>query len=94
MARYRRNDFLIPTLGVLFDGIAIEFAFLLSYALRFKFSLFNLIPLEQDKPPLDAYLYGSLVIIPVWLLIFNSRNCTARAGISNRRMNFLRSCVL
>ena len=73
MAHYRRNDFLIPTLGVLFDGVAIELAFLLSYALRFKFSLFNLIPLEQDKPPLDAYLYGSLVVIPVWLLIFNSR---------------------
>ncbi|MBI4548983.1 MAG: undecaprenyl-phosphate glucose phosphotransferase [Ignavibacteriae bacterium] len=73
MARPRRNDFLIPTLGVLFDSIAIECAFLLAYWIRFKTSFFTFLPLNESTPPLDAYVFGSFVVIPVWLLIFNSR---------------------
>jgi len=77
MAHPRRNDFLIPTLGVLFDGIAIEFAFLLSYWLRFDTRLLSFLPLSEDIPALDAYIYGSLVVIPLWLLLFNSRKMYA-----------------
>lgn len=73
MARLRRNDFLIPALGVVIDGIAIEGAFLFSYWIRFTTSLFTFLPLNEDTPPLDAYIYGSLVVIPVWILIFQSR---------------------
>ncbi|MBI5020959.1 MAG: undecaprenyl-phosphate glucose phosphotransferase [Ignavibacteriales bacterium] len=72
MPNPRRNDFLIPTLAVIFDSIAIELAFLFSYWLRFNTSLLNFLPLTEDKPPLMAYIYGSFVIIPIWLLIFNS----------------------
>lgn len=74
MAQPRRNDFLIPTLGVLFDSIAIEAAFLFSYWIRFNTSVFKFLPLSEEIPPLDAYIYGSFVVIPVWLLIFNSRD--------------------
>jgi Undecaprenyl-phosphate glucose phosphotransferase len=74
MSSPRRNDFLIPTLGVIFDSVAIEGAFLLSYWIRFHTSLFNFLPISEDTPPLDAYVYGSLVVIPVWLLIFNARS--------------------
>ncbi|MBI4809845.1 MAG: undecaprenyl-phosphate glucose phosphotransferase [Ignavibacteriales bacterium] len=73
MSRPRRNDFLIPTLAVLFDIIAIEISFLLSYWLRFETSALNFLPLTEDMPQLDAYVYGSFVIIPIWLVIFNSR---------------------
>ncbi len=73
MAQSRRNDFFIPTLAVLFDAIAIESAFLISYWLRFHTSLLDFLPLSEDTPPLDAYLLGSLVVIPVWLLLFRSR---------------------
>jgi exopolysaccharide biosynthesis polyprenyl glycosylphosphotransferase len=69
----RRNDFLIPTLAVIFDSAAIELSFLFSYWLRFDTSALNFLPLAEDVPPLRAYIYGSLVIIPIWLLIFNSR---------------------
>ncbi len=69
----RRNDFLIPALGVVFDSLAIECAFLAAYWLRFKTSLLTFLPLAESTPPLGAYLYGSLVIIPIWLLLFNSR---------------------
>lgn len=70
----RRNDFLIPTLGVLFDGIAIELAFLFSYWLRFHTNALAFLSLTEDTPPLDAYVYGSLVIIPVWWVVFHSRS--------------------
>jgi len=73
MSLIRRNDFIIPTLAVVFDSIAIEFSFLFSYWLRFKTDVLNFLPLTEDKPPLEAYILGSLVVIPVWLLIFNSR---------------------
>jgi Undecaprenyl-phosphate glucose phosphotransferase len=73
MGRPRRNDFLIPTLAVLFDIIAIEFSFLFSYWLRFETSFLNFLPLTEATPPLDAYIYGSFVIIPIWLIFFNSR---------------------
>ncbi len=74
MAKPRRNDFLIPTLGVLFDGIAIEASFLVSYYLRFNTQLLNFLPLQEEVAPLDAYIFGSLVVIPIWLLLFNTRN--------------------
>jgi exopolysaccharide biosynthesis polyprenyl glycosylphosphotransferase len=73
MAPHRRNDALIPTLGVLFDGAAIEIAFLLSYWLRFKTGLLTFAKIGEEIPPLDAYVYGSLVVIPIWLILFESR---------------------
>ncbi len=74
MAQPRRNDFLIPTLGVVFDALMIEFAFLFSYWIRFNTSTFHFLPLSEETPPLDAYVYGSFIVIPIWLLIFNARN--------------------
>jgi exopolysaccharide biosynthesis polyprenyl glycosylphosphotransferase len=83
MPHSRRNDLLIPTLGVLFDILAIESAFLISYWVRFHTSLLDFLPLTEDIPPLDAYLLGSLVIIPVWLLLFRSRKMYgARRNVS------------
>lgn len=54
------------------DAVAIELSFLFSYYLRFNTPYLNFLPLTEDMPPLSAYIYGSLVIIPVWLLILNS----------------------
>lgn len=74
MARPRRNDFLIPALGVLFDAAAIECAFLLSYWLRFNTPLLRLLSVGEDTPPLGAYVYGSFIVIAVWLVLFRSRH--------------------
>jgi len=73
VVHYRRNDFLIPTLAFLFDIIAIESSFILSYWLRFQTSVLRFLPLTENIPPFDGYLYGSIVVIPIWLMIFNSR---------------------
>jgi exopolysaccharide biosynthesis polyprenyl glycosylphosphotransferase len=72
MAKPHRNDFLIPTLGVIFDAVTIEGAFVLAYLLRFYTRIFTFLPLTEDMPPLAAYLLSSLVVIPVWLLIFEA----------------------
>jgi exopolysaccharide biosynthesis polyprenyl glycosylphosphotransferase len=74
MPNPRRNDFLIPTLAVIFDSAAIELSFLFSYWLRFETTFLNFLPLTEDIPPLKAYIYGSFVIIPIWLMISNSQN--------------------
>ncbi|MFI5252834.1 MAG: undecaprenyl-phosphate glucose phosphotransferase [Bacteroidota bacterium] len=70
MPRQKRNDFLIPALGVIFDAIFIEAAFMLSYILRFNTRIFEFLPLTEDIPPVRAYLLSSLAVIPVWLVIF------------------------
>ncbi len=71
-------------LTVLFDAIAIEVAFLFSYWLRFSTSLLKFLPLMEQTPPLEAYVYGSLVVIPVWLLLFQSRGMYgARRNVSS-----------
>jgi exopolysaccharide biosynthesis polyprenyl glycosylphosphotransferase len=74
MNRQRRNDFLIPLLTVLSDIVAIEGAFLLSYWLRFFSPLTQYFEVELGVPPLTSYIYSSIVFIPVWLLVFNSRH--------------------
>ncbi len=70
----RRGDFLIPFLTVLSDAIAIEFAFLFSYWLRFQSPLVNYLGVkEMGGPPFSGYLFGSFFIAFVWLLLFQAR---------------------
>jgi exopolysaccharide biosynthesis polyprenyl glycosylphosphotransferase len=73
MASKSRKDFLIPLLTVVSDAVALEGAFLLSYWLRFYSPLTAFYPVTLGIPPLDAYVEGSLIVIPVWLLLFNRR---------------------
>ncbi|MBI3585966.1 MAG: undecaprenyl-phosphate glucose phosphotransferase [Ignavibacteriales bacterium] len=77
-----RKDFLIPLVTVISDVIAIEAAFLFSYWLRFYSPLTSTIPVTLGFPPLEAYVIGSLVVIPTWLFLFNSRNMYASRRIT------------
>src|SRR5258706_8187454 len=79
----RRNDVLIPALGVLFDAMAVESAFLISYWLRFDPSLLKILTGGGERPPLGAYLYGSIAVIAIWLILFQSRQMYgARRNVS------------
>ncbi|HEX9615042.1 MAG TPA: hypothetical protein VGA55_06030, partial [Bacteroidota bacterium] len=69
----RRKDFLIPFLAVSSDVLAIEAAFLVSYWVRFHSPLTPSFGVELGLPPLDAYVYGSLFVIPAWVFLFQSR---------------------
>jgi Undecaprenyl-phosphate glucose phosphotransferase len=74
-ASTERADFVIPFLLVVLDAIAIEAAFLVSYALRFHTTLFDVLGfVKEHAPPIDGYVLGSLVVIVAWLLLFDSRH--------------------
>lgn len=67
------SEVLIPLITILSDIIAIEVSFLISYWLRFISPLSNIIPFEGPLPPIGGYIALSGMVIPVWLLIFQSR---------------------
>ena len=73
MSNQRRNDFLIPLLAVISDAVAIETAFLLSYWLRFFSPLTSTFEVTLGIPPLSTYVNSSLIFIPIWLMVFQSR---------------------
>jgi exopolysaccharide biosynthesis polyprenyl glycosylphosphotransferase len=73
MARPPRKDLVVPLVTVLSDIVAIEATFLFSYWLRFYSPLTSLIPVTLGIPELIAYVEGSLVVIPAWLLLFKMR---------------------
>jgi exopolysaccharide biosynthesis polyprenyl glycosylphosphotransferase len=73
MSNNRRQDFFIPLLTVVTDAVAIEASFFFSYWLRFLSSFTQYIPVSYGVPPLKEYIYSSLVVIPIWLLLFQSR---------------------
>jgi len=70
----RRGDFLISLLSVVFDSAAIVLSFLFSYWLRSRSGLFDRLGfIGADAPEISVYLLGSLFIVPVWLILFQSR---------------------
>ena len=73
MPAQHRKDFLIPLLMVVSDVVAIETSFLVSHWLRFYSPLTDVFEVTKGFPSLAAYLQGSLVVIPAWLLLFQSR---------------------
>jgi exopolysaccharide biosynthesis polyprenyl glycosylphosphotransferase len=74
MAGSRRGDVVVPLLMVVTDAVAIELAFLFSYALRFRSGWMDVLGfVEEDAPALGSYVLGSLVVILLWLLLFGSR---------------------
>jgi Undecaprenyl-phosphate glucose phosphotransferase len=67
-------EILIPVLTLLSDAISILLAFLISYWTRFFYSPFiNIFPITKGIPELEGYIQFSLIVIPIWLLIFQSR---------------------
>ncbi|MCU0452590.1 MAG: undecaprenyl-phosphate glucose phosphotransferase [Bacteroidetes bacterium] len=73
----RRKDILLPIATAVVDALAIEAAFLLSYWLRFSSPLTSVFSVTKGYPPLEAYLFGSLFVIPVWLWLFSRRGMYA-----------------
>jgi exopolysaccharide biosynthesis polyprenyl glycosylphosphotransferase len=69
----RKKDFLLPLLTVIVDIVAIEISFLFSYWFRFHSFVVDYIPITLGIPPLVAYIEGSLIVIPIWLWLFQTR---------------------
>jgi exopolysaccharide biosynthesis polyprenyl glycosylphosphotransferase len=78
MAKTRPADILLPLVTVLLDALAIEAAFLFSYWLRFRTTLFESFGfLREAAPPFTSYLLGSVAVILLWLLLFQFRRMYA-----------------
>jgi Undecaprenyl-phosphate glucose phosphotransferase len=74
MSRSHRGDLLLPSLTIVSDAFTVEGAFLLAYWLRFHTAVFSTFGfLHEEAPPLMDYVFASLFVIAVWLLLFNSR---------------------
>jgi Undecaprenyl-phosphate glucose phosphotransferase len=74
MASTRKGDVVVPLLLVVTDAVAIELAFLLSYAVRFRSGWMDMLGfVQEDAPAIGAYLLGSFVVMTLWLMLFASR---------------------
>lgn len=73
MTKPRNSDFLIPTLTIIFDILAIEAAFLFSYWLRFNTEFLTALRVGGDIPSFITYFISSLFIIPIWILVLLSQ---------------------
>jgi exopolysaccharide biosynthesis polyprenyl glycosylphosphotransferase len=70
----QKIDFIIPLLNIISDSAAIFFSFVLAYYIRFHFVTFiNLVPFQGEIPPISGYIMLVIFILPVWLIIFQSR---------------------
>lgn len=73
-SRSSKIDVFLPLLTILVDAGAIFSAFVFSYWIRFSFKPFeNFFPITKGVPDLDGYLEFALMVIPIWILIFQSR---------------------
>jgi exopolysaccharide biosynthesis polyprenyl glycosylphosphotransferase len=81
MDNRNRKDFLIPLLLVLSDSVAIEASFLASYWLRFFSPLTAYAEVTKGIPGIGAYIESSLIVIPVWIWLFNARGMYASRRI-------------
>ena len=70
----QRTEFIIPLLNIISDSFAIFISFIISYWIRFHFEPFyKLVPFNGGVPPLTGYINLTIIVLPVWLLIFQSR---------------------
>lgn len=67
------SEVIVPILTVISDVAAIESAFIISFWLRFYSPLTKIFPYNGEIPPIGGYLAVTLFVIPVWVLIFQTR---------------------
>jgi exopolysaccharide biosynthesis polyprenyl glycosylphosphotransferase len=67
----RVTNLWIPLVAVMADMIALEIAFLGSYALRFYGPVVSWIPITKGLPRFSIYVTCSIVALLVWYLVFN-----------------------
>ncbi|MEO6693731.1 MAG: undecaprenyl-phosphate glucose phosphotransferase [Ignavibacteria bacterium] len=71
--KYSKIEVIIPVLTMLSDAAAIFLAFELSYWIRFFSDFQKLIPVTKGVPDIYGYNEFALMVIPIWLIIFQTR---------------------
>ncbi len=69
-----KRNLLIPSIKLLVDIVAVEAAFLLSYLLRFHSPLTAVFPVTKGFPAFENYLFASLILLPIYIVLFGSFN--------------------
>ena len=72
-SRSTKIEVIIPLLTILSDAVSIFGAFLISYWIRFYSPLTKIIPVTKGIPDISGYIEFSLIVIPIWLIIFQTR---------------------
>lgn len=70
---YKRN-LLVPFLKVVSDIISIAAANLLAYQIRFHPAFTEIIPVVNEIPPFEAYLYFGIINIVIFVILFANYN--------------------
>ncbi len=73
----------ISLLYLVSDIFAIELSFLFSYWLRFFSPLAGYFDTGLPVPPIEPYILSSIIIIPIWLLLLNSKGLYTADRINN-----------
>jgi len=68
-----RIEVILPVLTMLSDAAAIFLAFELSYWIRFFSDFQKIIPVTKGIPDIYGYNEFALMVIPIWILIFQTR---------------------
>ena len=63
----------ISLLFLLSDILFLEIAFITAYCIRFYSPMVDILHTVVTYPPITPYLFASLIIVPIWIMFFNSR---------------------
>jgi len=63
---------IFPFFLFLADVTIIFSSILLAYWVRFYSPLTEIVPVTKGIPPLSFYLYGSVFVVLVWVVVFNA----------------------
>ena len=70
---YKRN-LLVPFLKIVSDLLSISLANLLAYQIRFHPSFTKIIPVVNEIPPFDAYVYFGVINLIIFIILFSNYN--------------------
>ncbi len=71
----------ISLLYLITDIFFIELSFLFAYWLRFFSPLNTYFDITLPFPPIEPYIYSSIIIIPIWLVFMNSKGLYSQGRV-------------
>ena len=82
MSSKNRKSLYISFFFLISDIIFIEISFLFSYWFRFLSPITGYFDNVQPNPPIEPYIFSSLIIIPIWLVFLNSKGLYTQGRVS------------
>jgi exopolysaccharide biosynthesis polyprenyl glycosylphosphotransferase len=83
MSGKNRKSLYISLLFLVSDVVFMEISFLFSYWLRFLSPFYDCFNNIQAHTPFAPYFFGSLIIIPIWLIFLNSKGLYTQGRVQS-----------